>query len=89
MKVQKDGTSEEILWHFLRYGCHDFLAAVESNENRSPPDHGCVPDVPSSFSLEIMHRTTYFVKGLAVQFLSISGRNILFKYSQNSPAFLC
>jgi hypothetical protein len=76
MKVQRDGASEEILWRFLRHGRHDFLPAVASNDNRSPPDHGCMRDVPSSFIFEIMHHTTYFVKGLAVQFSSISGRNI-------------
>jgi hypothetical protein len=48
---------------------------VETNDIRSLPDHGCMRDVPSSFNFEIMHHTTYFVKGLAVQFSSISGRN--------------
>jgi len=74
MKVQRGSASEEVLWRFPRHGSHDFPSAVETNDNRSPPDHDCIRDVPSSFNFEIMHHTTYFVKGL-VQFSSISGRN--------------
>ena len=75
MKVQRGGALEEILWRFPRHGRHGFPSAVETKDNRSPPDHGCMRDVPSSFNFEIMHHKTYSVKGLSVQFSSISGRN--------------
>jgi len=54
-----------------------WASAVETKDNRSPPDHGCMRDVPSALNFEILHYITYFVKGLAVQFSSISGRNFL------------
>jgi hypothetical protein len=76
MKVQRGGASEEVLWRFPRNGRHDFSSAVETNDSRSPPDHGCMRDVRSSFSFEIMHHKIYFVKGLVFQFSSISGRNL-------------
>jgi hypothetical protein len=74
MKVQRGGASEEFLWRFPRYDRHDFHSALETNDNLSPPDHGCTQDVLSSFNFEIMHRTTYFVKEL-FKFSSIPGRN--------------
>jgi len=71
MRVQRGGASEEV---FLAFSA-TWSSAVETNDNRSPTDHGCMQDVPSSFVFEIMHHITYFVKGLTVQFSSISGRN--------------
>jgi len=75
MQVQRVDALEEVRWRFPRHGRHDFPSAVEANDNHSPPDHGCMREVRCSFNFEIMHHTAYLVKGLVVQFSSISGRN--------------